>query len=146
MTKKNAGLAALIFAPVVFAIATGCSKPKPPKPEPPPPPPPVNESIRIAIGDKWEGKDKKGIKYTFVLTNAVEWESLLEEDGISRNYYKGTFEQKGATLSLTITHEVDLRTMGWRDQRGNIGPKVNAKISGNTLTIEALAEAVLTRK
>ena len=95
----------------------------------------------------WESKDDKGNTYTIRFTNS-EWECSVEEGGISRPYYRGTYTYAGPRLNLLIKEEADLNTMGWRPERGNLGPSLTGALSGagRVLNIRVLTETNFTKR
>jgi len=133
--NKAIQLAICLSAAAILAMATGCTKP---------PPPPVKEPVSPYIG-LWESTMSRGETCTVRFT-ATEWESQLETGGIARPQYKGTYTQAGTRIDLMITHEVDIKTMGWVPQKGNLGPGLVGKLAGNKLTIPALINAELIKK
>ena len=118
---------AFILAPALLLIALGCkSKPAVVAPEP--------ESRNLFLGN-WEGKAKNGDAYIIKFMSNLKWESHVEEAGALLPHYKGTYEPEGSRARLKITEEADLKTMGWRPERGSVPVNVSANISGNVLRL-----------
>ena len=139
--KNLSGAAVLALAPVLIPFLTlACAK----KPVVAPEPEPARTNRSVYFG-LWEGKEKGGDVYTIRFTDTT-WESRVEKDGVSMPYYKGTYTHTGTRLDLLITEEADLMTMGWRSQRGNLGPGLTGRLSGRALSITALTEADFVKK
>jgi opacity protein-like surface antigen len=132
---KKTILAAVCLAAALLALAAACAKPAEP---------PAKVVANPYVG-LWEGAAKKG-ETLVVRFGASEWEATKESGGIAVPYYKGTYSHIGPRLDLQITHEADLKTMGWAPQRGNLGPGLVGRLSGGRLTIAALTDAELTKK
>jgi len=132
-------MAVLALAPI---LTTACSKKPVIAPEPEPEPVRMPRNIYFGL---WEGRDRSGDVYTIRFTD-TEWESRVEKGGVSMPYYKGTYTHTGTRLDMLITEEADLNTMGWRSQRGNLGPNLSGRLSGRALSITALTEASLVKK
>jgi len=139
---------ASLFCAAILAIAPiltlACSKKPVVVPEPEP-----RREIRNTFFGLWEGKDKYGDIYTVNFTSK-EWECRVEEGGISRPHYRGTYMHTGMRLDLLIVGEADPKTGGWRPQRGNLEPTLMGVLSGAgrvlVLNIRALTEADLVKK
>ena len=129
LTKRIACLA----APGVLMLAVGCGNK--PKAAPPQPAPVVSQNVFLG---NWEGKDNKGAAFSIRFSNNLQWESYIEDSGVQMPQYKGTYAPEGTRASLTITHEADLATMGWRDQRGNVPVRSTASVSGGTLKVASI--------
>ncbi|MDR2562105.1 MAG: hypothetical protein LBC63_10100 [Holophagales bacterium] len=141
--KKTAKCAACLFPTVVLVLALGC-KPKPVKVESPSAAPQAISRNNF-IGT-WEGKDSKGAIYTIKFTNNLQWESHIEEGGVARPHYKGTYEPEGSRVRMKVTEEADLKTFGWRPERGNMPTNIIGTFSGSTLTVgSVLTDAELKR-
>jgi len=130
--KKATKCAACLFAPAALVLALGC-KSKPVIVEPPPSPPQVE--IRNVFLGTWDGKDDKGAIYTIKFTNDLQWESHIEERGVARPHYKGTYQPEGSRVRLKVTEEADLKTFGWKPERGNMPVNIMGTLSGSTLTV-----------
>jgi len=139
ISKCTASLSCTAILALIPVLTLACSKkPNVAAPEP------DREVGRMYIG-RWEGKDNKGDIYTIRFTGS-EWECLVEEGGASRPYYRGAYTYEGALLNLLIKEEADLNTMGWRPQRGNLGPSITGRLEGRNLKITALTDATLLKK
>jgi hypothetical protein len=134
--KKAIQLAAHLVAAGILALAPACKKP--PAPEP-------TREIQSMVVGLWEGATKRGETYSIRFT-ATEWESRIERGGIEIPNYRGTYTHAGSRVALLITQEADLKTMGWVPQKGNLGPSLVGRLTGGKLTIQALADAELTKK
>lgn len=109
-----------------------------------PEPEPARTTRSVYFG-LWEGRDRNGDVYTVRFTDTA-WESRVEKGGVSMPYYRGTYTHAGTRLDLVITEEADLNTMGWRPQRGNLGPGLTGRLSGSALSITALTETNFVKK
>jgi hypothetical protein len=139
ITKYAKSFSAAMVLALVPVCIVGCSK-KPVAPEPEP----VRTTRGVYFG-LWEGKDRNGDVYSIRFTDTT-WESRVEKEGVSMPYYKGTYTHTGTRLDLVITEEADLMTMGWRTQRGNLGPNITGRLSGRALSIAALTEISFVKK
>jgi hypothetical protein len=138
--KTTTRLMTCLFAPAVLILATGCKK----KVEVAPPP--VVESRNVFVGS-WEGQDSSGNIYTLRFTSNLQWESQIEDSGVARPHYRGTYQPEGTRVRMTVTEEVDLNTMGWKPERGNVPKTMVATVSGNTLKVaNVLTDAELRRR
>jgi opacity protein-like surface antigen len=137
---KKSILAAVCLAAALIALAAACAKPPAPEPAPEPARAVANPYVGL-----WEGAAKKG-ETLVVRFSASEWEATKEIGGVAVPYYKGTYSHIGLRLDLQITHEADLKTMGWVPQRGSLGPGLVGRLAGGRLTIAALTDAELTKK
>jgi len=139
---KNAiQLTVCLTAAGLVALGTACTKPPAPVPVPEP------EAPKVPVGQFigfWEGATRKGETCTIRFT-ATDWECNLEEGGVARPYYRGTYIQTGFRVDMTITQEGDLKTMDWVGQKGNLGPKISGRLAGGKLTVDAFS-AELTKK
>jgi len=142
--KKTTKRAACLFAPAALVLALGC-KPKPVKVEPPPSAP--QAASRNNFIGAWVGRDSKGAIYTIKFTNNLQWESHIEEGGVARPHYRGTYEPQGARVRMKVTEEADLKTFGWRPERGNMPANIMGTFSGSALTVgSVLTDAELKRQ
>jgi hypothetical protein len=136
--KKTIQLAACLVAAALMTVAPACKKPPAPEPA---------REIHSTILGLWEGTDKKGdtLAVTFTKTG---WECTKESNGSGTllPYFKGTYTQEAGRLKLLVTHEGDLKTMGWRPEKGSINPNIVGSMSGRRLTVKALTDAELTKK
>jgi len=121
-----------LIAPAALVLVLGC-KPKPVQvSEPAPPPQTISQNVFVGT---WAGKDDKGAIYIIKFTNNLQWESHIEEGGVARPHYKGTYEPRGTKASMKALEEADLKTLGWRPERGNMPANIMGTISGFTLTV-----------
>ena len=138
--KLSTKAATLSVSAALIALAIGC-KSKAVITETPQAP----EARQNLFIGTWEGTEKNGDIYT-VRFDGSKWEARLEKNGVVRPYYRGTFTFSGSTINMRITEEVNLQTMDWMPERGNMPPNISARLSGRTMKIEALTEAELVRK
>jgi len=139
-TKKLSCAVVLALVPV---LTSACSK----KPIVTPEPEPLWDSRNMYFGF-WEGSDRKGDVYTIGFISGDQWECRIDKDGVSMPHYRGTYKHSGTRLELLIKEEADPRTMGWRAERGNLGPHLTGALSneGRILNIRAITEANFTKK
>jgi hypothetical protein len=136
--KTTTKLIACLFAPALLILSTGCKKKVEVMPAP--------ESRNVFLGS-WEGKESSGNVYRITFTSSLQWEAHIEESGVVRNHYKGTYQPEGMRVRMKVTDEVDLKTMGWRPERGNVPSNMTATVSGNTLKVaDVLTDAVLRKR
>jgi hypothetical protein len=153
--EKTTKCATCLFAPAALILTLGCKQ----KPVDIGTPPtgaadlqadPAQKDLilsrNIFLGN-WAGKDRNDAIYTLKFTNDLQWESHIEEDGIPRPHYKGTYEPEGPRVRMKVTEEADLKTFGWRPERGNMPASIMGTISGSTLTVgSVLTDAELKRR
>jgi hypothetical protein len=135
--KKAIQLAALAAA-ALLAPTPACKKPPAPEPA---------REIHSTILGLWEGTDKNGSTYAVAFTK-TGWEctEVSAGSGTPIPRYKGTYTQEAGRIKLLVTHDGDLKTMGWRPERGSIGPNIVGSMTGRRLTINDITKAELTKK
>jgi len=138
--SKTIQLAVCLSAAGLLAPTMACKKPQAPMPASEPAKQPLSPYIGL-----WEGTTKKGETCTVMFT-ATNWECNIEDGGIPRPYYRGTYTHAGSRIDLTITQEGDIKTMGWVAQKGNLEPNIIGRLANGRLTIKALTDAELARK
>jgi len=141
ISKHVTGLSCAAILAMAPPLTLACSK-KPVVSEPEP-----AKVKRSAYHGLWEARDKSGDIYTVRFTNDG-WECRLEQGGASMPHYRGTYTHTGASLNLLIVEEGDLKTMGWRPQRGNFSPNITGVLSsaGRVMNIRALTETDFLKK
>jgi hypothetical protein len=138
--KKTTWLATCLFAPAALMMALGCKSKKVE------PPPTVVESRNAFLGS-WQGKESSGNIYMLRFNSDLTWESQIEDNGAARPHYKGTYVPEGSRARMTVTEEADLRTMGWRAERGNVPKNLVGTLSGVTMKVaDVLTDAELRRR
>jgi len=140
--KTTVRLAPFLLAFALPALLVGCKSK------------PVKAERRSAFGTNaghsifiglWQGSNKNGDIYFFKFTN-TDWESQIDRNGVIQPYYKGTYTHEGTFLNLRITHEVNLRTMDWKPETGNLPQNISGRIEGNVLKVSVLTDAELVKK
>ena len=82
----------------------------------------------------WEAVEKDGTVYSVNFTSATEWESYLENSGLTFPFFKGTYSFSGARANLQIVQEGNLDTGAWVTPKDKY-PPMTARLANNSFNL-----------